>query len=137
MRADTPRLDGAMDGEVRVTQPVPQRLARDAQDLGRLPLIVARVLEHHGEKQAINPAIGLLAFKPFVGVADARQVYPDPGGARNPFAAWAKQTATTRPMPSIIRLRNRRPLRNPWATPSSVAKAAEDSARFLLEPGAA
>jgi hypothetical protein len=47
---------------------------------------------------------------------------PDPGGARNPFPARVSKIATVVPMASIIRLRNRKPLRNPWATPSIVAK---------------
>ena len=43
----------------------------------------------------------------------ANYEYPDPGGARNPFPALTSKIATLRPMMSIIKLRNRKPLRNP------------------------
>ncbi len=56
-----------------------------------------------------------------------------PWRRRNSFAALASEIATTKPRASITRLRNRKPLRNPWATLSSVAKPPKTLLGFLLE----
>jgi hypothetical protein len=61
------------------------------------------------------------------------QEYPEPVGARKSFPALASKIATVKPMASIIRLGNRRPLRNPWARRTFVN---EKNGRFRGHKGA-